>query len=350
MVLTEIEQIEFDKYVSKYDFSEQLKDKTFLITGSKGIVGSGIIKWLLYENKIHNVNAHIIASTRSPEKIPDYIEPVDDIEFCEFGKEREQCADRKIDYIFHAAAPTSNRVFKAQPVESLKVILYETERMLEMAKSHKATMLYFSSSEAYGTPSLDRPISEEYIGAIDSLDTRSCYSLGKKAAELLCRSYFEEYNVDVKIIRPTVILGLLQPYDSVKVEAEILRCVMECENFVMKSDGSTKKSVIYSLDAVSAAFMVLLNGKAGEAYNATNPDTYCSVKERAVKAIETFNPSIEIEQETKDISITQGYLPKHMLLEDINKIKSLGWLPMADMDYIYRIDIKRFTLCNHTRL
>ena len=116
MVLTEIEQIEFEKYVSEYDFSEQLKNKTFLITGSKGIVGSGIIKWILFENKIHNVNAHIIASTRSPENVPDYIEPADDIEFCEFGKERESCTDGKIDYIFHAAAPTSNPASKTAEI------------------------------------------------------------------------------------------------------------------------------------------------------------------------------------------------------------------------------------------
>lgn len=342
MIFTEIEQREFEKYVSKYDFSRQLRNKNFLITGSKGIVGSGIIKWILYENRIHHTNTHIIASTRDPEKIPAYIESEDLIEFCEFGKESEWCIGRRIDYILHAAAPTSNRVFKAQPVESLKVIFDETERMLEMAKEYKATMLYFSSSEAYGTPSLDQPISEEYVGAIDSMDTRNCYSLGKKAAELLCRSYFEEYGVDVKIIRPTVILGLWQPYDSVKVEAEILRCVMENKNFVMKSDGSTKKSVIYSLDAVSAALTVLFKGSAGEAYNATNPSTYCSVKERAMKTIEEFNPAIRIELASIDTSITEGYLPKHMLLEDIKKIENLGWKPIAGIDEIYQVDIERF--------
>ncbi len=342
MILTDIEQREFEKYISEYDFSEQLRNKTFLITGSKGIVGSGIIKWILYENRIHGMNARIIASTRNPERLPGYIEPGDAIEFCEFGKEEGQCAGRKIDYILHAAAPTSNRVFKAQPVESLKVILDETGKMLEMAKAHKATMLYFSSSEAYGTPTLDQPIFEKYVGAIDSMDTRSCYSLGKKAAELLCRSYYEEYGVDVRIIRPTVILGLWQPYDSVKVEAEILRCVLEGKNFVMKSDGSTKKSVIYSLDAVSAALTVLFKGSAGEAYNATNPSTYCSVKERAVKTIEKFNPSICIERELTDTSVAQGYLPKHMLLEDIEKIKALGWRPLADMDDIYLVDMERF--------
>lgn len=342
MILTGIERGEFEKYVSEYDFSEQLRNKTFLITGSKGIIGSGIIKWILYEDQIHHVNAHIIASTRNPEKVPPYIEPADQIEFCEFGKERERYCDRKIDYILHAAAPTSNRVFKAQPVESLKVILDETAQMLEMAKEHKAAMLYFSSSEVYGAPLSDRPLTEEFVGAIDSMNTRSCYPLGKKAAELLCRSYFEEYGTAVKIIRPTVILGLWQPYDSVKVEAEILRCVMEGKNFVMKSDGSTRKSVIYSLDAVSAALTVLLKGRAGEAYNATNPDTYCSVKERAMEAIGKFAPSIRIERELTDTSTAQGYLPKHMLLEDIEKLKALGWKPEADMEYIYRLDMKRF--------
>lgn len=342
VILTDIEQRELSKYTERFDFSEKLKNKVFLVTGSKGIIGSGVIKWLLYENQIYNVDMHIIASTRHPENIPDFIEPVDNIEFCEFGKEMEKCAGRRIDYILHAAAPTSNRVFKLQPVESLKVIVEGTDHILKIAKQHNAVILYFSSSEAYGTPSVNGPISEEYVGAIDSLNTRSCYTLGKKAAELLCRSYFEEYGVDVRIVRPTVILGLWQPYDSVKVEAEILRCVIENHNFVMKSDGSTQKSVVYSLDAVSAALTVLFRGKGGEAYNVTNPDTYCSVRERVVKTIEEFNPEIKVEFAPVDNSVSEGYLPKYKLLEDIRKIEKLGWKPFADMSYIYRIDIERF--------
>lgn len=342
MILKDVEQRELDRYTGLYDFTRQLQNKCILITGTKGIVGSGLIKWILYENQHHHTNVHIIASTRDPQNVPLYIENSDNIEFCQFGHEEKTCQCREIDYIIHAAAPTSNRVFKMHPVESLKVILDGTERMLEMAKAHKATMLFFSSSEAYGTPTIDVPISEEYVGAIDSLNTRSCYPLGKKIAELLCKSYFEEYEVNVKIIRPTVILGLWQPYDSVKVEAEILRSVIESQNFVMKSDGSTKKSVIYSLDAISAALTVLFKGHAGEAYNATNPSTYCSVKERAVDMIEKFNPAIHIEYEATDTSVAQGYLQKHTLLENIEKIKELGWEPKADVNHIYSVDIERF--------
>lgn len=343
MILTDIEKRELLKYTSLFDFTTSLKDKTILITGSKGIIGSGVIKWILLENERKQLNCHIIASTRNKLSIPGYIEKNDDIEFCTFGREIEECAEKHIDYIIHAAAPTSGKVFLSQPVESLGVIVKGTERMLQMAKEHHSKMLYLSSEEAYGTPDLENPISENFVGAINSLNIRSCYPLGKKVAELLCRSYFEEYGVDVKIIRPTVILGLWQKYDSVKVEAEILRCILEKKNLIMKSDGLTKKCVIYSLDAVSAVLTVLFKGKGGEAYNATNPETFCSVKERAYLAFSEFAPSITIEFQTDCITQQLGYLPKRSLCEDISKIEKLGWKSYANMSYIYKIDIDRFT-------
>ena len=344
MILTELEKKELAKYTSYFDFSKDLSNKTILVTGSKGIVGSGIIKWILLENVNRGLNCHIIASTRDKSKIPSYVEAGDNIEYCTFGKEIEECAGKQIDFIVHSAAPTSNKVFQSQPVESLSVIVDGTKRMLELAKEHKSTMIYLSSEEAYGTPNAESPVKEDFVGAINSLSTRSCYPLGKKVAELLCRSFYEEYGVDVKIIRPTVILGLWQEYDSVKVEAEILRCILENKNLYMKSDGSTKKCVIYSLDAVSAVLLVLTKGQAGEAYNATNPDTFCSVKDRANTAFAQFNPSVKIEFATVDTSVQSGYLPKRALCEDISKISALGWEPYADMSYIYNVDIERFRI------
>lgn len=177
------------------------------------------------------------------------------------------------------------------------------------------------------------------------MNTRSCYPLGKKVAELMCKSYMLEYGVSVKIIRPTVILGLWQQYDSVKVEAEILRSIIENKNLKMQSDGSTKKCVIYSLDCISAIFTVLFKGASGEVYNATNPSTFCSVKDRAYNAFAKFNPDVTIEFVTVDNAIKHGYLPKRQLLEDVSKIMKLDWRPLADMNYIYQLDIERFSKC-----
>lgn len=342
MKLNAQENEEFKKYLKEYDFSDYLKDKTVLITGSKGIIGSGLIRWILSENQEHETNTHIIASSRNPAKVPDYIEEGDNISFCKFGEE-DQIQDH-IDYIIHTAAPTSNKIFKEQPVESLRAIIDGAELILELAKRQKdCSVIYLSSEEAYGTPTESHPVPETFIGAIDSLNVRNCYPMGKKASELLCKAYFEEYGLNVKIIRPTVILGLYQPYDSVKVEAEILRCIMENKNLYMKSNGMTKKCVIYTMDALSAVLTVLFKGKAGEAYNATNPDTYETVKDRAYKAFAKFNPNVTIDFAEQDTSMAAGYLPQRALQEDITKISELGWRPLASMDDIYEIDLKRFS-------
>lgn len=341
MKLTALEQQEYDKYTKEYDFSEYLKDKTILITGSKGIIGSGLIRWILLENQKKGNNTHIIASSRNPEKKPNYIEDGDNISFCKFGEEGK--ITESVDYIIHTAAPTSNKVFKEQPVESLRTIIDGAEIILDLAKrQEKCSVIYLSSEEAYGTPTATEPVKESFVGAIDSLNVRNCYPLGKKASELLCKAYFEEFGLDVKIIRPTVILGLYQPYDSVKVEVEILRCIMENKNLFMKANGMTKKCVIYTMDALSAVLTVLFKGQAGEAYNATNPETYETVKDRAYKAFAKFNPNVTIEFAEQDVSMASGYLPQRALQEDITKISQLGWKPLADMDDIYEIDMERF--------
>lgn len=343
MKLTDIERKEYERYTFKYDFSEYLKDKTVLITGAKGIIGGGLIRWMLFENERKNNNTRIIASSRTPDTGLDYLDVDDNVSLCKFGEEDNLF--EHIDYIIHTAAPTSNKVFKEQPVESMCTIIDGAEKMLNLAKQQDGcALVYLSSEEVYGTPNAIEPVKESFVGAIDSLNIRNCYPLGKKASELLCRAYFEEYGLDVKIIRPTVIMGLFQPYDSVKVEAEILRCIMSNNNLFMKSNGMTKKCVIYTMDALSAVLTVLFKGEAGEAYNATNPDTYVTVKERAYKAFTKFNSKLTIEFAERDDSVASGYLPQRALQEDIMKICNLGWKPLADMDDIYEIDIKRFSL------
>ena len=339
MKLTKIELEEFTKYLDFFNFEPYLKGKVFLITGAKGIIGSGIVKWFLLENQLRHTGLRIYASTRNPDAIPEYIEKSDAITYCEFGQEK---IEQKIDYIIHAAAPTSNKVFMESPVESLRVIIDETEKMLELAQTQGSSFLYLSSEEAYGLPNSDCPIDEAYVGAIDSLNIRSCYPLGKKTAELLCKCFFQEYGTSVKIIRPTVIQGLLQKYETGKIENEILRCIIENKCLKLKSDGSTKKSMVYSLDAISAILTVLFKGKAGEAYNVTNPATYRSVKELAEYLFDHFNPELKVILPERNTSVTEGYLPKRTLLEDISKIQALGWQPLTGLEHIYRTDIGRF--------
>lgn len=114
MVLSLLEEQEYKRYIEAFDFSKYVRDKTFLITGSGGMTGQAMIKWILYLNSKFQTNAKIFASTRNPKHIPDYIDGSENLVMCEFGKEEETIGDEKVDYIIHAASPTE-RFFSKIP-------------------------------------------------------------------------------------------------------------------------------------------------------------------------------------------------------------------------------------------
>lgn len=345
MKYTKIEYEELLNYIKDNDFDRYLKNKSILITGSKGLVGTSLIKWLLLQNEIKDTNTHIIASTRNPNDIPEYIENKDNIEYWEYGKELD--LTQKIDYIVHAASPTGNKYHMQHPVETFRTNVDGMEKMIELTQRNEGcALIYLSSEEVYGLPADDSPaMTEDVVGAIDSLNLRNCYPMAKKACEFLCHASAEEYNLNIKIIRPTVIHGLFQRYEEPRVVNELLRCILEDKDLVMKSDGMTKKCMMYSLDAASAIFTVLFKGEKGEAYNASNPETFITVKDLANHLFEKFNPNIKIIFAENEMKVTDGFLPHRTLVQDCSKLIELGWKPKTDLDRIYEIDIERFSKC-----
>lgn len=341
MKLNKIERAELTRYIEENDFEQALQGKTILLTGAKGLVGTALTKWILLQNEVKKSNTKILASTRNPESIPDYIEKGDAIHYIPHGKEREY--GEQAEYIIHAASPTGNAYHMQYPLETFRTNVDGMEDLLEICRKKKDTvLLYLSSEEVYGLPSDEHPlVFEDSVGAIDSLNLRSCYPLGKKACEFLCFAAAKEYGLQTKIIRPTVIHGLFQRYEETRVVNEILRCLVEEKDLHMKSDGLTKKCMLYALDAVAAILTVLLKGKAGEAYNASNPDTFLSVRDLAHHVFETFNPKLKLVFEN-NASGADGFLPHRSIVQDCTKLNALGWKAKANLDHIYKVDLERF--------
>lgn len=341
MVLSCLEESEYKRYTKEFDFTNYIKNKTFLITGSGGMTGNAVVKWILYENRMRGTNAKIYASTRNPNNIPCYIEKSDNVEMCEFGKEEETIGDADIDYIIHAASPTERNFFVNYPVETFKIIINGTERMLDLCKKKNAIFILLSSVEVYGAIESKEPINENVVGSIDSLNIRNGYPMGKKGAEFLAYSYFKEYDCNTKIARISAIQGLYQDYNEQRIFNEITRCILENKNFIMKSTGMSKKSIVYTLDAVSGILTVLFKGIKGETYNITNPETFVTMKELVEEMFSLFNPNLKIEYDITPESNT-GYLPYLAILQSVEKICNLGWKPITSLRKIYEIDINRW--------
>ena len=342
MKCTGIERKELEKYIDMYDFCDFLRNKTVLLTGAKGMVGTGIVKWILLQNALTGANTRVLASTREPEKIPGYIEPGDNISYVRYGA--EPAVEEPIHYIIHAASPTHRQEHMKKPMESFRTNVDGTERMLGIAENNRnSSMLYLSSEEVYGSPTGKLLINEKYTGGIDSLNLRSCYPLSKKVAEFFCNASFQLKGIDVKIIRLSTVQGLFQRYEETRIENEFLRCILEERDFVMKSDGLTKKCIIYTLDAIAAIFTILFKGKPGEVYNATNTEIFYSMRDLAEHLFQKFNSKLNIVFDAKDAKKEDGFLPHRVLQQDCSKLNGLGWKPLTGLDDIYRIDMERFS-------
>jgi nucleoside-diphosphate-sugar epimerase len=209
---------------------------------------------------------------------------------------------------------------------------------LELAKENAATMVYLSSMEEYGVPyTAGETMTEDKVGIIDHLTPRSCYPESKRLCEILCASWQKEYNVPVRVLRLTQTFGPGVRYDDGRVFAEFARCAMEGRDIVLKTAGATCRSYLYTADAAAAILTVMLRGCDGQAYNAANESTYCSILQMAqMVAAECAGGKIGVRIEAGEDPSKLGYAPTLHMNLDTTRLRSLGWEPSCGLAEAFR--------------
>lgn len=325
--------------VRSVDLSE-LKNSSIFVTGATGLLGSFIIRVLLYLNQTEKYNIKIFALIRNKEKAEkvfrcDYND--DAIQWI-IGDIRNFSIKENIDYIIHGASVTSSQDFLHKPVETISTALYGTERILETAKELKVkSVVYLSSMEVFGvTDTRLGEVKESDYGYIDILNPRSSYSEGKRLCECLCASYASEYGVPVKIARLTQTLGAGIDYNDSRVAAQFMRSVIENKDIVLKTEGKTRRPIVYISDAVSGIFTILLKGLSGESYTVANKKTIATIRETAdMIACNIAQDKIKV---VFDIDVPKEYAPNLNLNLNLNtdKLESLGWKACVGLEDAYR--------------
>lgn len=320
---------------------ERLNSKTVFVTGATGLIGYTFVSALLYRNLTYNSNIKIIALvrniTKAKEKFAEQLKQNLNLKFVVGDVENLPQIDDKIDYIIHGANPTASSYFVENPVETIKTAVWGTNNILNLAKEKNISgLVYLSSMEVYGAPHTDELIDETHGTTVDTMSVRSCYPEAKRLCEALCASYDDEYKVPVKVIRLAQTFGPGIDKNDNRVFAEFLRCAMQKQNIVLQTEGTSKRCYLYTADAVTAILAILLNGEAGEAYNAANKATYCSIMEMAqLVAHELANDEIKVVIKANENS-KRRFSPPHKLNLDVNKLEGLGWRVTRSLTEIYR--------------
>ena len=283
MILNYIIDEDAEQIIQENNGLKELFNTTVLITGASGMVGSYFLYTLVKLNEDYDANIKILPLIRNLNKLndeiisKDYVFPIVQDVIDEIDYEDD------VDYIIHAAGPASPKIMREKPVETNFANTLGSANTLMFAKNHNANgYLFISSREIYGDPNENQKYFTEYgrLGFIDPLVPRNGYAEGKKAAENMCVGFKTEYGLNTKIVRLAHTYGPGMSVDDGRVQADFLKNVLNEEDIVLKSDGSSVRTYTYISDAVSAMFKILVNSE-DIVYNVSDEKNEVSIKQLA---------------------------------------------------------------------
>lgn len=308
----------------------ELEGARILITGGSGMIASYIVYTLLYANEIFfKQPVQIFITIRNKNKkfgrLPNLHYIINDISI-------KKPSVKNIDYIIHAASKASPKLYGENIIDTLNTNILGLYNLLAICNKNTKSLLYFSSAEIYG--SVEKEVSEGYIGTVDHISPRSCYVEAKKVCETICINYFRERNIPVKIARIFHTFGPGINLSDGRVFSDFIKNGLEKKDIEILGNTKLKRSFLYIKDATIMFLKILLSEKNGEIYNVGNDKNTVTVKKFAQIVAECFNKhnkeKIAVIYGKKNNNFYQHAVKS--IRPNINKfVKDFGYKPETDV-------------------
>lgn len=294
-------------------------DKTVLVTGASGFVGSAIVKALV------QAKARVISLCRNVEKGKlRFADLAGAVEVRRWSMADPLAYSGPADAIVHAAGHGNPAAYAAEPLTVMRDNYLGCLHILDFAASRKISrFMFISSGEAYGTLHLDRRIAETDQGVVDPLNPRFRYPLGKMAAENLCLAYGDQHSLSVSIARLCHIYGPGADPNDTRITCQFPLAAARGRDIILKSAGEQLRSFCYIDDAAQGVLAILTRGSPGEVYNVADESAELTVREFAEKVAMLggvrvlFDVPTQIEE--------QNFNPMPRATFSTAKLRALGW-------------------------
>ena len=303
------------------------KDRTTLVTGATGLLGS----WVA--NKLYEAGADVVCLIR--DEVPqselvrsDLISKVKVVkgDICDRDLMERVLGEYEIDTVMHLAAQAIVGIANRNPVTTFEANIQGTWSVLEACRrSPKVQQIVLASSDkAYG----DQKVLPYYENT--PLQGLHPYDVSKSCADLIAHSYAHTYDVPVVITRCGNFYGG-GDLNWNRIVPGTVRSVLNGEKPIIRSDGKFVRDYLYVEDG-AAAYMLLAEKLAndpsikGEAFNISNQQPI-TVIELVDKILLEMNSTLvpEIRNEASN-EIREQYL-------DASKLNAmLNWEPQFNLD------------------
>ncbi len=306
-----------------------LENKSILITGGRGFLGTYFLKTFLEINQLlaNPMQIFVIDNLITSK---DGVVQYPNVTFIESDISKKIEINESINYIIHSASIASPPMYRKFPLKTIDVNYQGTRNLLDLAREKNVEgMLFLSSSEIYGDPKIV-PTPETYWGNVSCNGPRACYDESKRLAETVCLIYYQEFKTPIKIARPFNAYGPYLKLDDGRAIPDFFKNAIEKSKIILHSDGTPSRSFCYVSDSIRGFLKVLFYGKPGSIYNVGN-DEEISMKELSEK-IKKIVGNVEIVFQKSDDEHYTTDNPQRRV-PDLSKIKNeLKYFPKISLD------------------
>ncbi len=312
----------------------EFEGKTIVITGATGLVCSQLVRVFLARNSKYRSNISLILPVRNIEKAKLMFDELPSITYLKWELGLSLDGIEKAGYFVHGACGTSSKAFQQKPASTISQIVSGGEETLKTASElNIKKYVFLSTMEVYGE--VEDVAREDNLGKLDPMVVRNSYPEAKRLVECLCASAYSECGVAAVVLRLAQTFGQGVPKNDGRVFAEFGRQALKGENIVLLSDGLKKNPYLSVNDATRAIIVSLVRGVPGEAYNAANEGSYCSIREMAEMVLEQFGTSVAKVLRAFDPAREATFRKSSDLKLDTTKLTSLGWAPQDSLSDMY---------------
>ena len=236
-----------------------------LVTGGAGFIGSHFVESLLADPDLPLESLVVLDSLTYAGNLDNLVNVWENPRFhFQQGDIRDRIVtDRviaEVDFVFNFAAEShvDRSIESSENFVSTNVL--GTANLLESSLINPDIIfIQISTDEVYGS------VTSDFSKESDPLLPNSPYSASKASADLICRSFVQTHDLDIRITRSCNNFGNRQ--NKEKFIPTIISKIMRNESIPVYGNGSNIREWINVLDNCAAIKKVAFEGRKGETYN-----------------------------------------------------------------------------------
>jgi len=241
------------------------------------------------------------------------------------------------DRVFHLAAAVGVRYILDNPLESIKINIQGTEKVLELCAKFKKKVLITSSSEVYGKHIHAPLVETDNIIYGPSSKFRWSYAASKLMDEFTALAYFRTNGLHVVIARLFNTVGPRQTGAYGMVIPRLVSQALQNIPLTVYGTGQQSRTFTYVKDVVEALMALMeADEAAGEVFNIGGIEEI-TILDLAEKIINLTRSSSPIQVIPYEEAFEEDFEDMQRRVPSIEKIRAVaGFEPKTDLDAILR--------------